>query len=285
MKVDDIDMDLDAENKYLMRQHKELISKITDYSSILYKEYKSNTVDFILLIDNLLLSMQYMTKEVIDAGEVLDEGTQMGIDKSTSSSSAMSSTAQATGAAISYPSAVGPPKPGGNDMKDSPPRATIARVNYTDTPMGQRSGIAAAPQVSELKSTTREPINEYSEDLFDVKGDLFDAKGDQSSVNKIGESDTQEDAIMSNAVNVGQSDTQPEEKNVDLAKDQSAKMVEQGSRPPSGEGFAYVKEGGKQLNKHSRNNSQTHNKNNRTKRIPYIKHNKTRKNQHSRKTN
>ena len=218
--------------------------------------------------------MQYMTKEVIDAGEVLDEGTQMGIDKSTSSSSAMSSTAQATGAAISYPSAVGPPKPGGNDMKDSPPRATIARVNYTDTPMGQRSGIAAAPQVSELKSTTREP-NEYSEDLFvvkgdlfDVKRDLFDAKGDQSGVNKIGETDTQ-----------------IEEKNDDLAKDQSAKMGEKGTRPQSGEGVAFVEHGGKRLNKRqSKKKSQKRNQKNRTKRVSYIKHKQTRKNKHSKKT-
>lgn len=44
-------------------------------------------------------------------------------------------------------------------------------------------------------------------------------------------------------------------------------------------------EGGSRLNKnHSKNKSQTHNQMNRTKRISYIKHKQTRKNQHSRKT-
>ena len=43
--------------------------------------------------------------------------------------------------------------------------------------------------------------------------------------------------------------------------------------------------GGGRLNKgHSKNNSQTHKQKNRTKRVSYIKHKQTRKNQHSRKT-
>ena len=43
--------------------------------------------------------------------------------------------------------------------------------------------------------------------------------------------------------------------------------------------------GGSRLNKrHSKNKSQTHNQKNRTKRVSYIKHKQTRKNQHSRKT-
>jgi len=46
-----------------------------------------------------------------------------------------------------------------------------------------------------------------------------------------------------------------------------------------------VEEGGSRLNKrHSKNNSQTHKQKNRTKRVSYIKHKQTRKNQYSRKT-
>ena len=147
MKVDDIDIDMGilAENTYRDYQYEYLLHQISYYSSILYKEYQSNPDDFTLLINNLLMSMQSMTNMVIDTGEVLDEGTQMGIDKSTSSSSAMSSTAQATGAAMLSSSEFDRAEPGGteligkkaedkekSDMKDSPTRQSVpSSVEFT----------------------------------------------------------------------------------------------------------------------------------------------------------
>ena len=231
MKVDDIDIDMGilAENTYRDYQYEYLLHQISYYSSILYKEYQSNPDDFTLLIDNLLMSMQSMTNMVIDTGEVLDEGTQMGIDKSTSSSSAMSSTAQATGAAMLSSSEFDRAEPGGteligkkaedkekSEMKDSPPRQSVP------------SSVEFTPAAPKKNSDSQEPAYAVADD-------------DRSGIN--------------------------------LADDFTQLSQSQGK-------------GGRVLNKrHTKNNSQKRSEKKRVRLISYNKHNKTRKNQHSIKTN
>ena len=83
-------------------------------------------------------------------------------------------------------------------------------------------------------------------------------------------------------------ESKPDEPDERDSRKRSASMsttVESGKRSASRSTSVVEDHGGSRLNKrHSKNKSQTHNQKNRTKRVSYIKHKQTRKNQHSRKT-
>jgi hypothetical protein len=170
------------------------------------------------------------------------------------------------------------------------------------TPLKQKpteAGVESAqlrPPAPPSKQSYGTVVGSESQESVYSQDSLSDADSDAKSV-----SQTPDDIVNPNAYASPVKATPKESAVVTLTKDksatddsvvQAAKMARRESSSSSEQMPAVILDdldpdlgGGRSNKRHSKNNSQTHKQKNRTKRVSYIKHKQTRKNQHSRKTN